>query len=153
MVILMSDKKPLNAMYGQKMKLDLDKIRNRKSKTEETSKEVTEESVVEKVASKPVVEEPVVEEVAEEPVVEEPVEEAGDDAYEDDVEEVINEPVVEEVIDDPVVDGVIDDVEEEKASQTADSKKIDDLKNKIKEKDKKLSKSEIEELKDILRDE
>ena len=30
MVILMSDDKPLNAMYGQKVKLDLDKLKNKR---------------------------------------------------------------------------------------------------------------------------
>ena len=34
MVILMSDNKPINAMYGQKVKLDLDKLK-KKTKTED----------------------------------------------------------------------------------------------------------------------
>jgi DNA repair exonuclease SbcCD ATPase subunit len=145
MVILMSNDKPMNAMYGQKVKLDLDKIKNRKPDDEETPKEVFEEPVVENVANEPVVEEvsddvsqePAAEEVAEpEEVVEEIVDEP-----EEDFEEVINEPVVEEVIDDPVINGVIDDEEpvaEEKPKAKSD-KSLDDLKKKLKEKDEKLS--------------
>lgn len=144
-VILMPSDKPMNAMYGQKVKLDLDKIKNRKSEAEEAPKEVSEEPVVEKVTSEPVVEE------ASEEIVEEPVEEAAADEPEevseepveedDETEEVINEPVVEEVIDDPVINGVIDDEEpvgENKSADKNDSK-FDDLKKKLKEKDEKLS--------------
>ena len=76
----MSNDKPLNAMYGQKVKLDLDKIRNRNK-----------EEVVE---AEPV-EEPVVEAV-EEPVVDKPVEEV----VEDEPDEVVDEPVEEVVEDD-----------------------------------------------------
>ena len=34
-VILMADDKPINAMYGQKVKLDLDKLKKNKKKTED----------------------------------------------------------------------------------------------------------------------
>ena len=65
-------------MYGQKVKLDLDKIKNRKEKTAEP---------VEEAPAEPVVDE-VVEDVPEEPVVDEVVEEV--------VEDVPEEPVVEQ---------------------------------------------------------
>ena len=48
MVILMSEEKPINAMYGQKVKLDLDKLKSR-SKSE--NDEITEEQVVEDIQS------------------------------------------------------------------------------------------------------
>ena len=74
MVILMSDK-PINAMYGQKVKLDLDKLK-KKTKTED--KEIK-EPVVETKAPEPVVEEPVVQEVEES--AEEVVDEYKTDYY------------------------------------------------------------------------
>ena len=96
----MSDEKPRNARYGQKTKLDLDKIRNR-NKNEEV------------VESKPV------EEVVEEPVV----------------EEVVEEPVVEEIVEEQPAEKPA----EEKSADEVDSKKLDNLKAKLDEKDKKLS--------------
>ena len=84
LVILMSDDKPMNAMYGQKVKLNLDKIKNRKEKPVETVEEAPAEPIVENVP-----EEPVVEEVVEEPVVEE----VASDEPEEVVEEVVEEPV------------------------------------------------------------
>ena len=67
MVILMSEEKPINAMYGQKVKLDLDKLKNKSNSTKDEN--IIEEKVVEEVP------EPVVEQTAEEePIeVEEPV--------------------------------------------------------------------------------
>uniref|UniRef100_UPI0038654A6E hypothetical protein n=1 Tax=Methanobrevibacter sp. TaxID=66852 RepID=UPI0038654A6E len=69
----MSDDKPMNAMYGQKVKLDLDKLRSKNKKevvadepAEEPVVETT-ENVVEEVAAEEV-EEVVAEESAEEPV-------------------------------------------------------------------------------------
>ena len=74
MVILMADDKPINAMYGQKVKLDFNKIRN-KSKTE-TEEKIVEEKVVEEPAVENTVPEVLVEEtIEEEPVEEEVVEE------------------------------------------------------------------------------
>ena len=57
LVILMSDDKPMNAMYGQKVKLNLDKIKNRKEKPVETVEEAPAEPIVENAPEKPVVEE------------------------------------------------------------------------------------------------
>jgi hypothetical protein len=122
----MSDKKPMNAMYGQKVKLDLDKIRNRSKEevvepepVEEVIEEPVEEVVVEEVDSEPVEEEAAVEEEA---VEEEPVEEEAA------VEEVTEE--VEESVEEPA---------EEKSTDEVDSKLIDNLKTKLSEREKKLS--------------
>ena len=52
----MSDKKPINAMYGTKMSLNLDKLKETRKENE-----VVEETSVEEV--KEIVDEPVVEEV------------------------------------------------------------------------------------------
>ena len=71
----MSDKKPVNAMYGTKMSLNLDKIKNK------SNDEVVEET-------------PAVEQV-EEPVVEAPVEETPV-LEEEEVEEIEEAPVLEE---------------------------------------------------------
>ena len=47
MVILMSDDKPMNTMYGGKIKLDLDKLKNKsKNKTEEKTVEAMDEEPV-----------------------------------------------------------------------------------------------------------
>lgn len=86
----MADDKPINAMYGQKVKLDLDKLKNRKNK-----------------------------EVVEEPVVEQP----------------IDEPVVEE----ETVEEVAEEVVEEKTSENSDTDIIGNLKQKLSEREKKLS--------------
>ena len=99
MVILMSEEKPINAMYGQKVKLDLDKLRS-KSKSENDENKI-EEPVVEEV-SEPVVEvtiEEEVDEVVEEPdEVFEPVVEVAIEEEVDEVEEPIqNEPEIEVV--------------------------------------------------------
>ena len=45
----MSDEKPINAMYGQKVKLDLSKLRN-KSKTKAEEKPVKQEVIEEPVS-------------------------------------------------------------------------------------------------------
>ena len=47
MVILMSEEKPMNAMYGQKVKLDLDKLKNKSNSTKDEN--IIEEKVVEEV--------------------------------------------------------------------------------------------------------
>ena len=131
-------------MYGQKVKLDLDKIKNR-SKNEE----VVESKPVEEVADEIVeetVEEQAVEEVVEEPVEEEtvesePVEEVVEEevAESEPVEEVVEEEAVEsepveEVVEEPVEEKVV-----EEKSAGDDSKVIDNLKTKLNEREKKLS--------------
>ena len=124
----MSNDKPLNAMYGQKVKLDLDKIRNR-NKEEVVEAEPVEEPVVEAV-EEPVVDEPVEEVVEDEPdeVVDEPVEEV----VEDEPDEVVDEPVEEVVEEKPSKN-------EEKTSDKSESKLINDLKVRLGEREKKLS--------------
>ena len=156
----MSNDKPLNAMYGQKVKLDLDKIRNR-NKEEVVEAEPVEEPVVEAV-EEPVVDEPVEEVVEDEPdeVVDEPVEEVVEDepdevvdepveeVVEDEPDEVVDEPVEEVVEDEPdeVVDEPVEEVveekpskNEEKTSDKSESKLIKDLKVRLGEREKKLS--------------
>ena len=160
----MSDDKPMNAMYGQKVKLDLDKIRNRSKKVKEevveaepveTIEEVPEAPVVEETEEEVVeqatvedepVEEEVPEEVVEEPVEEEPVEEVVEEAVDEPVEEevpeeVVEEPVEEEPIEEVVeeaVDEPFEEVVEEKPAKKERSKKnkSDDI---LAEKDKKLA--------------
>mgnify|MGYP007053767302 CR=1 FL=1 len=51
MVILMSEEKPMNAMYGQKVKLDLDKLKNKSNSTKDEN--IIEEKVVEEVPAEP----------------------------------------------------------------------------------------------------
>ena len=108
----MSDKKPVNAMYGTKMSLNLDKIKN-KPKDEE----VVEEN-------------PAVEQI-EEPVVEAPVEEAP--ASEEVVEEV-QEVVEEESAPDEEDDGV-----EETVETSVDYNIVSRLKKELSMKNEKLS--------------
>ncbi len=154
MVILMADEKPINAMYGTKMKLDLNKLRNN-SKEEETAEEVVE--TVETKAVEPVEEvvettqeetvEETVEEVVEEPeeeVVEEPVEEVPEEEVAEEIEEVPEEEVVEEAAEEEVPEEEApEEPVEETTEETSDkddiSKKLDDLKAKLKEKESKLS--------------
>ena len=86
----MSDKKPINAMYGTKMSLDLDKLKKARKE-----KEKVEETPVEEV--KEVVDEPVVEEVQEvEEVPEEVVPEVEEVSEVDEVPEEVEEPVEKE---------------------------------------------------------
>ncbi|MDO5859315.1 hypothetical protein [Methanobrevibacter sp.] len=117
----MSDKKPINAMYGTKMSLNLDKIKN-KSKKEETE----EVPVVEKV-DEPVVEAPI-EETTSEEVVEEVVEPAVEEAEED-----VSEEVVEEV------PKTIEKSVEENVEASTDYNIVDNLKKELSEKSEKLS--------------
>jgi len=121
----MANDKPINAMYGQKVKLDLDKLKNRSK----------DEPVVEKVVDEPV-EKEVVEQKVEE-VVDEPVEK---EVVEQKVEEVVDEPVEAEVVEQEVEE-TVEEVPEEPAKEesNADSKLIDDLKTKLTEREKKLS--------------
>jgi uncharacterized phage infection (PIP) family protein YhgE len=151
MVILMSNDKPMNAMYGQKVKLDLDKIRNRR-KEAEAAEEAVEEPVVEEGPVAEAVEETATEEVVEEAPVEEVVEEAP---VEDAVEEVVEEPVVEEapveetateevVEEAPVEEAVVEPAEEvkevpEKKPKKDNSKKVNDLKTKMANQSKELN--------------
>lgn len=133
----MSEKKPLNAMYGSKMKLDLDKIkRESKKAAEEQTQEVVE---------KPVVEEPVaekIEETPEEPVEEHSKEVVDEDSQEETVEDSEEKPAEEEVVDEgseeETADGSEEKLAEDKTSET-DSTILDNLKNKLSEKEKKLS--------------
>ena len=122
MVILMSDEKPINAMYGSKMKLDLDKLKNRNK-----DKEPVEEEPVEEVQQTVDVKEEVIEEVADEPA-----------------EEAVEEEVSEEVVDDPAEEDEVEEVVEEVADEPAEEvkqkpSKEDKLSKKLAEKDKKLS--------------
>ena len=164
MVILMSNDKPMNAMYGQKVKLDLDKIRNRR-KEAEAAKEAVEETVVEEVPVAEAVEETATEEIVEEAPVEDAVEEAVEETVveeapvEDAVEEAVEETVVEEA---PVEDAVEEVVEEtvveeapaeeaveepaeevkevpEKKPKKDNSKKVNDLKTKMANQSKELN--------------
>ena len=118
----MSDDKPMNAMYGQKVKLDLDKIRNRSKKVKE---EVVEAEPVETI-----------EEVPEAPVVEETEEEVVEQATVED--EPVEEEVPEEVVEEPVEEEPVEEVVEEKPAKKERSKKnkSDDI---LAEKDKKLA--------------
>ena len=143
---IMSDDKPINAMYGQKVKLDLDKIRNRSKKeevVESEPEEVVEEPVVEEAVEE-VVEEPVEEEAADGEVVEEPVEEVVEEVEEPVVEEaaddeVVEEPVVEEAVEEVVEEPAVEQPVEEKPADAADSELVDNLKAKLTEREKKLS--------------
>ncbi len=137
MVILMSDEKPINAMYGSKMKLDLDKLKNRNK-----DKEPVEEEPVEEVQQTVDVKEEVIEEVVDEPA-----------------EEAVEEEVSEEVVDDPAEEAEVEEVSEEAVEETTDEdaeveeeevadepaeevkqkpSKEDKLSKKLAEKDKKL---------------
>ena len=128
MVILMSDDKPMNAMYGQKVKLDLDKIRNRRKETE-AAEEAVEETAVEEVPVVEAVEEVAAEEVAEEAVVEE---------VPGAVEEVVAEEVAEEAA---AEEAPIKEEKEvpEKKPKKENSKKLDDMKNKMSNQSKELN--------------
>lgn len=122
MVILMSDEKPINAMYGSKMKLDLDKLKNRNK-----DKEPVEEEPVEEVQQTVDVKEEVIEEVVDEPA-----------------EDAVEEEVSEEVVDDPAEEAEVEEVVEEVADEPAEEvkqkpSKEDKLSKKLAEKDKKLS--------------
>lgn len=151
MVILMSDDKPLNAMYGQKVKLDLDKLKNKR--VVKTDEKVFKEPVAENKVPNPVVEETIDEKPAaigeEKPLVEESVEEEvpepvvdGEVADEDigeepvvEVDEEVPEPVVEETVE----ESGEEDVEEPKKQPKPKPSKLDEFKDKLDEKDKKLS--------------
>jgi len=152
----MANDKPINAMYGQKVKLDLDKLKNR-SKDEPVVEKVVDEPVekevveqkVEEVVDEPVEKEVVeqkVEEVVDEPVeaevVEQDVEETVEEVPEEvpDSEEEVAEDVPEETADEPA-EAEVEEVPEEPAKEesNADSKLIDDLKTKLTEREKKLS--------------
>ena len=135
----MSDDKPINSMYGKKMKLDLDKL---KSKSNEVKEEKVEVEPVEEVVGKTVEEIP--DKVEDEPVVKEVSEESVDEAVEEVPDEVEDEPVVEEVSEESVdeaVEEVPDEVEDEPAEeeQPAKAKPQKDIKDKLAEKDKKLA--------------
>ena len=108
MVILMSDEKPINAMYGSKMKLDLDKLKNRNK-----DKEPVEEEPVEEVQQTVDVKEEVIEEVADEPA-----------------EEAVEEEVSEEVVDDPAEEDEVEEVVEEVADEPAEEE-LNYLTNKV----------------------
>ncbi len=128
----MSDDKPMNAMYGQKVKLDLDKIRNRR-KEAEAAEEAAEETVVEEV--------PVVEAVEEEAPAEEVIEEEVSEP----VEEVVEEAVVEEAPAEEVVEEAVEEVSEpaeegpEKKPKKDNSNKLKDLKTKMSNQSKELN--------------
>ena len=109
----MSDKKPVNAMYGTKMSLNLDKIKNK------SNDEVVEET-------------PAVEQV-EEPVVEAPVEETSV-LEEEEVEEVEETPVLETPAPKKEDKGV-----EESVETSVDYNVVSKLKKEISEKNEKLS--------------
>ena len=108
----MSDKKPVNAMYGTKMSLNLDKIKNK------SNDEVVEET-------------PAVEQV-EEPVVEAPVEETSV-LEEEEVEEV------EEVVEETPAPKKEDKGVEESVETSVDYNVVSKLKKEISEKNEKLS--------------
>ena len=119
----MSDKKPVNAMYGTKMSLNLDKIKNK------SNDEVVEET-------------PAVEQV-EEPVVEAPVEETPV-LEEEEVEEVEEAPVLEEEEVEEVVEKTLapkkeDKGVEESVETSVDYNVVSKLKKEISEKNEKLS--------------
>lgn len=131
----MSDKKPINTLYGTKMSLNLDKIKN-KSKDEEVE------------------ETPVVEQV-DEPVEEAPVEEVVEETSEpDDVSEEVEEEVPEEADDNipdvdeiPALGEVPEEIEEKAPKETAkkddktskDSDNVSKLKKELSDKNKKLA--------------
>ena len=132
----MSDK-PINAMYGQKVKLDLNKLRS-KSKTESKDKVVVEEIVEEPVVENKVPE-AVVEETAEEPVVEEAPQVVDEEpVVEEVVEEEVPEEVVEESAEEPEVEEEVPEEVVAKPKQQ-DNSKNDRLIQKLQDKDKKLS--------------
>ena len=139
----MSEKEPINAMYGTKMSLNLDKIKK------DDKEDVVEEKPVEEVQE--VVEEPVVEESAEEVAEEAPVEEP------EEVQEVVEEPaddVEEAPVEEPeevqeVEEEAPEDVEEPAEEAPAEDEPSNDdvtldkvvakLKKEIVEKTEKLS--------------
>ncbi len=106
----MSNDKPINAMYGSKMKLDLDKLK--KNRKQRETEDVVETKPVEEI-EKPVVEETVVEDVP---------------------EEVVEETVVEDVPEEPV-----DELPKEEPAKKVDSNILDSLKTKLSEREQKLS--------------
>ena len=82
----MAEDKPMNTMYGGKIKLDLDKLKNRsKSKTEEKTVEAMDEEPVKEQVPEPVVE------TQEEVVVEESAEEVADEPEISDLPELVDE--------------------------------------------------------------
>lgn len=105
----MSSDKPINAMYGGKVKLDLDKLKNNRKSDEEKSKPVVE---------------------VEETITKEPVQEVPN-------EEVVIESAKEDVIENEVVEEPTDDVKEESSNDECDIS--DDLKSQLEEKDEKLA--------------
>ena len=104
----MSSDKPINAMYGGKVKLDLDKLKNNRKSDEEKSKPVVE---------------------VEETITKEPVQEVPN-------EEVVIESAKEDVIENEVVEEPTDDVKEESSNDECDIS--DDLKSQLEEKDRDI---------------
>ena len=88
----MSDKKPVNAMYGTKMSLNLDKIKNKPKDEEVVEENPAVEQIEEPVVEAPVEEAPASEEVVEE-VQEVVEEESAPDEEDDDVEETVETSV------------------------------------------------------------
>ena len=124
----MPSDKPINAMYGSKMKLDLDKLKKYR-KTEEVSetKSVKADSekpvdvsknVIDKEESSEEISDKVVEEVSEKPI----------DVSKDVVEDNIKEESSEEISKKPV-EGSKEEVKKEKSSKKIDSSIVDNLKN------------------------
>ena len=88
----MSDKKPVNAMYGTKMSLNLDKIKNKPKDEEVVEENPDVEQIEEPVVDAPVEEAPASEEVVEE-VQEVVEEESAPDEEDDGVEETVETSV------------------------------------------------------------
>ena len=88
----MSDKKPVNAMYGTKMSLNLDKIKNKPKDGEVVEENPAVEQIEEPVVDAPVEEAPASEEVVEE-VQEVVEEESAPDEEDDGVEETVETSV------------------------------------------------------------
>ena len=88
----MSDKKPVNAMYGTKMSLNLDKIKNKPKDGEVIEENPAVEQIEEPVVDAPVEEAPASEEVVEE-VQEVVEEESAPDEEDDGVEETVETSV------------------------------------------------------------
>ena len=109
----MSDKKPVNAMYGTKMSLNLDKIKKDRKVEEKVEEVPAEEPVVEEVQEEVPTEDATVEDEASVEVEEEPADEVVEEAFEDVVEEVPEEEEVQEDIEEEAIGEAAEDVEEE----------------------------------------
>lgn len=130
----MSDKKPVNAMYGTKMSLNLDKIKNK------SNDEVVEETPAVEQVKEPVVEAPVEEtHVLDEEEVEE-VEKAPEEV-EEPVEEtpVLEEEEVEEVVEKTPAPKKEDKGVKESVETSVDYNVVSKLKKELSEKNEKLS--------------